>query len=152
MISSSQEAQFASAISAVIDEASANPKSFVETIELQIPLKNYDQRDRRFAGSVVLNNKVRNKNPSCVVIADQEHIYECQAKGIEFTDIEGLKKFKKDKKLIADWCTYPFFLKWHLVISYLDQQYDYYLASESCIRQIPRVLGPMLGKISKFPR
>lgn len=33
----------------------------------------------------------------------------------------------------------------------LDKKYQCFLASESIIRQIPRVLGPCLGKVGKFP-
>jgi len=70
-------------------------RKFTETVELQIGLKNYDpSRDKRFAGSVVLPNPTK-KSTTVLVIADQKHIYECQEKGLEFMDVEGLKKFNK---------------------------------------------------------
>lgn len=33
----------------------------------------------------------------------------------------------------------------------LAKKYDFFLASDSLIRQIPRVLGPQLNKMGKFP-
>jgi len=111
------------------------PRGFTETVELQIGIKNYDpSRDKRFAGSVVLPHATKKKISVCV-IADQKHVYECQEKGLEFIDLEGLKKFNKQKKPIKAWA----------------DKYDQFLASDSLIRQIPRVLGPQLNKMNKFP-
>ena len=110
-------------------------RKFTETVELQIGLKNYDpSRDKRFAGSVALPNPTK-KSINVLVIADQKHVYECQEKGLEFMDVEGLKKFNKQKKPIKKWA----------------DKYDAFLASDSLIRQIPRILGPQLNKMGKFP-
>lgn len=65
--------------------------------------QNYDpSRDKRFAGSVILPSDTK-KKITCLVIADQKHVYECQEKNLEFIDVEGLKKFNKNKKLIKKW-------------------------------------------------
>uniref|UniRef100_A0A7E4VI41 Ribosomal protein n=1 Tax=Panagrellus redivivus TaxID=6233 RepID=A0A7E4VI41_PANRE len=48
---------------------------------------------------------------------------------------DDLKKLNKDKKLIKK----------------LAKGYDAFLASESLIKQIPRILGPGLNKAGKFP-
>merc|ERR1712057_140124 len=53
----------------------------------------------------------------------------------DFRDIEALKQFNRNKKLVKK----------------LASQYDAFLASESMIRQIPRLLGPGLNKAGKFP-
>ncbi|KAM4806883.1 large ribosomal subunit protein uL1-like [Urocitellus parryii] len=45
--------------------------------------------------------------------------------------MEALKKLNKNKKLV--------------------KKYDAFLASESLIKQIPRILGPCLNKDGKFP-
>lgn len=83
-------------------------RKFTETVELQIGLKNYDpSRDKRFAGSVVLPHPTKKAIKVCV-IADQKHVYECQEKGFEFIDLEGLKKFNKQKKPIKKWGALPF--------------------------------------------
>uniref|UniRef100_A0A674HTG8 Ribosomal protein n=1 Tax=Taeniopygia guttata TaxID=59729 RepID=A0A674HTG8_TAEGU len=50
-------------------------------------------------------------------------------------DIEALKKLNKNKKLVKK----------------LAKKYDAFLASESLIKQIPRILGPGLNKAGKFP-
>ena len=48
---------------------------------------------------------------------------------------DDLKKLNKDKKLIKK----------------LAKEYDAFLASDSLIKQIPRILGPGLNKAGKFP-
>lgn len=49
-------------------------------------------------------------------------------------DVEALKKLNKNKKLVKK----------------LAKQYHAFLASESVIKQIPRLLGPGLNKAGKF--
>merc|ERR1711981_437987 len=48
---------------------------------------------------------------------------------------DDLKKLNKDKKLVKK----------------LAKRYDAFMASESLIKQIPRLLGPGLNKAGKFP-
>jgi large subunit ribosomal protein L10Ae len=50
-------------------------------------------------------------------------------------DVDMLKKLNKDKKLVKQ----------------LAKKYDHFLASETLIKQIPRILGPGLNKAGKFP-
>jgi len=110
-------------------------RNFVETVELQIGLKNLDPtRDKKFNGAVVLPFKVKTKM-SFIVIGDQKHVDEATEKGIPFIDSVGLQKFKKDKKKIKKWA----------------KSYDALLASDSLVRQIPRLAGPQLNKMGKFP-
>ncbi|GAA50097.1 large subunit ribosomal protein L10Ae [Clonorchis sinensis] len=102
-------------------------RRFLETVELQIMLKNYDpQKDKRFSGTVKLRHVPRPKMKLCV-LGDQQHCDEAKAANVPCMDVEDLKKLNKDKKLIKK------------------------LASESVIRQIPRILGPGLSKAGKFP-
>lgn len=54
---------------------------------------------------------------------------------MEFQSVEDLKKLNKNKKLIKK----------------LAKKYDAFLASEALIKQIPRLLGPGLHKVGKFP-
>jgi len=72
---------------------------------------------------------------SFVVIGDQKHMDEATEKGIPCIDSAGLTKFKKDKKKIKKWA----------------KTYDCLLASDSLVRQIPRLAGPQLTKMGKFP-
>ncbi|KAH0512939.1 60S ribosomal protein L10a [Microtus ochrogaster] len=102
---------------------------FLETVELQISLKNYDpQKDKRFSGTVRLKSTPRPKFSVCV-LGDQQHCDEAKAMDIPHMDIEALKKLVKK----------------------LAKKYDAFLASESLIKQIPRILGPGLNKAGKFP-
>ncbi|CAH8545111.1 unnamed protein product [Dicrocoelium dendriticum] len=110
-------------------------RKFVETVELQIMLKNYDpQKDKRFSGTVKLRHIPRPHMKVCI-LGDQQHCDESKAADIPCMDIEDLKKLNKDKKLIKK----------------LAKRYHMFLASESVIRQIPRILGPGLSKAGKFP-
>uniref|UniRef100_A0A452I9F8 Ribosomal protein n=1 Tax=Gopherus agassizii TaxID=38772 RepID=A0A452I9F8_9SAUR len=40
---------------------------------------------------------------------------------------------------------------WNKLVKKLAKKYDAFLASESLIKQIPRILGPGLNKAGKFP-
>merc|ERR1711997_884818 len=110
-------------------------RRFTETIDLQIGLKNYDpQKDKRFSGTVKLRHVPRPKFSVCM-FGDQQHCDEAKAKGIPFMSAEDLKKLNKQKKLVKK----------------LAKKYDAFMASESLIKQIPRLLGPGLNKAGKFP-
>jgi len=123
------------AIAEILDTNKEKKKKFTETIELQIGLKNYDpQKDKRFSGQVKLPN-VTKKTFSVCILGDAQHIDEAQKIGVDNMDIEALKKLNKNKKLVKK----------------LAKKYDAFLASESIIRQIPRLLGPGLNKAGKFP-
>ncbi|TMW43239.1 hypothetical protein DOY81_011679, partial [Sarcophaga bullata] len=122
-------------VSAVLDFSQKKKRGFLETVELQIGLKNYDpQKDKRFSGTVKLKHIPRPKMKVCV-LGDQQHCDEAKANGVECMDAEALKKLNKNKKLVKK----------------LAKSYDAFLASESLIKQIPRLLGPGLNKAGKFP-
>ena len=69
------------------------------------------------------------------MLGDAKHCEEAQGVGIDHMDVEALKKLNKNKKLIKK----------------LAKKYNHFLASESVIKQIPRLLGPGLNKAGKFP-
>lgn len=69
------------------------------------------------------------------ILGDQQHCDEAAAAGYPHMDAEALKKLNKNKKLVKK----------------LAKKYDAFLASESLIKQIPRLLGPGLNKAGKFP-
>jgi large subunit ribosomal protein L10Ae len=123
------------AVNAVIQNSTDKKRKFVETVELQIGLKNYDpQKDKRFSGTVKLKHIPRPKMSVCV-LGDQQHCDEAKAINVPCMDAEALKKMNKNKK----------------VVKKLAKKYDAFLASESLIKQIPRLLGPGLNKAGKFP-
>jgi large subunit ribosomal protein L10Ae len=126
-------------VNAVLDGSKGDndgkKRKFLETVELQIALKNYDpQKDKRFSGTVKLRHIPRPKFRICV-LGDQQHCDEANANNLPFMDAEALKKLNKNKKLVKK----------------LAKSYDAFLASESLIKQIPRLLGPGLNKAGKFP-
>ena len=78
--------------------AEEKKREFVETVELQIGLKNYDpQKDKRFAGAIKLPYIPRPKMRVCV-LGDAFHCEKAAAMGLDFKNAEGLKNFNKNKK------------------------------------------------------
>merc|ERR1712213_303653 len=121
--------QLYESVGAVLKSSTEKKRNFLETIELQITLKNYDpQKDKRFSGTVKLPNIPRPKQKICV-IGDAAHNDEAEGKGVPHMSADDLKK----------------------LIKKLAKKYDAFLASESLIKQIPRLLGPGLNKAGKFP-
>merc|ERR1711968_410275 len=122
-------------IQSVLDAAAAKKRKFVETIELQVVLKNYDtQKDKRFAGSIKLPNVPRPRM-SCCILGDAKHVEAAKGAGIPCMDVESLKALNKDKKKVKK----------------LACKYSFFLASASIMKQIPRLLGPTMHKLGKFP-
>jgi large subunit ribosomal protein L10Ae len=110
-------------------------RKFVESIDLQIGLKNYDpQRDKRFSGTFKLP-EVPRPNLKICVIGNAVHCEEAERIGVDKMSVDDLKKFNKNKKVIKKFA----------------KKYDAFMASDTLIKQIPRLLGPGLTKAGKFP-
>jgi large subunit ribosomal protein L10Ae len=159
------------AITAILAGSEEKKRGFQETIELQIGLKNYDtQKDKRFSGTVKLPNMPRPRQTVCV-LGDVKHCEEAavrslfelvqkffsyrglgvlfrdaffnalpaapcvQSIGCEKRSVEDLKKLNKNKKLVKK----------------MSKKFHFFVASDSIIKQIPRLLGPGLNKAGKFP-
>ncbi|RDA82628.1 hypothetical protein CP532_1217 [Ophiocordyceps camponoti-leonardi (nom. inval.)] len=125
-------------------------RNFVETVELQIGLRNYDtQRDKRFSGSIKLPHQCRPRMSiwqvfkkkraraltASSVLGDQHDLDRAKHAGIDSMSSDDLKKLNKNKKLVKK----------------LARKYGAFIASEALIKQIPRLLGPGLSKAGKFP-
>jgi len=112
-------------------------RKFVETIELQVALKNYDpNKDKRFSGVLRLPLAPRQPDKYKVcIIGDAKHVEEAKSAGVPSMTQDDLKKLKKDKKLVKK----------------LANSYHSFLASSTLIRMIPRLEGPGLNKAGKFP-
>lgn len=122
-------------VKSIVTAAKEKNRKFVETIELQVGLKNYDpNKDKRFSGAVKLPNECKPRMKFCV-LGDQIHIDAAVKAGLEHKDIEALKKMNKNKKLVKK----------------MANKYGAFLASSSLIKQIPRLLGPGLNRAGKFP-
>uniref|UniRef100_A0A1B6CHF8 60S ribosomal protein L10a n=1 Tax=Clastoptera arizonana TaxID=38151 RepID=A0A1B6CHF8_9HEMI len=87
-------------INGVLTNSKEKKRKFLETVEIQIGLKNYDpQKDKRFSGTVKLKHIPRPKMQVCV-LGDQQHCDEAKANNVPFMDVEALKKLNKNKKLV----------------------------------------------------
>jgi large subunit ribosomal protein L10Ae len=123
------------AVSEILKMSRKKKKNFVETVEIQIGLKNYDpKKDKRFSGSLTLPH-IPKENKKIAILGDAVHLNEASRMEIDSYGVEDLKKFNKQKK----------------VIKKFSRKYDFFLASDSIIRSIPRILGPGLNKAGKFP-
>eukprot|EP01003_Olkasia_polycarbonata_P005263 NODE_480_length_863_cov_306.253071_g423_i0.p1 GENE.NODE_480_length_863_cov_306.253071_g423_i0~~NODE_480_length_863_cov_306.253071_g423_i0.p1 ORF type:complete len:220 (-),score=50.43 NODE_480_length_863_cov_306.253071_g423_i0:97-756(-) len=125
-------------IQTVLDEALPNgetKRKFPQSIDLQVNLKNYDtQKDKRFSGSVRLPRTARPRFQVCV-IGDAYHEEQAEKLGFKHMNVEDLKKLNKNKKLVKKMC----------------KGHDAFLASESIIKNIPRIVGPHMNRAGKFP-
>lgn len=118
--------------------AATKERKFVQTVELQVGLKDYDpQKDKRFSGAVRLPTIPRPNLKICF-IADEKHSDEIKEAGVDIdvVTLDFLKKFNKDKKLIKKWA----------------KKYSLLLATDSLVKKIPLVLGPVLNRIGMFPQ
>lgn len=110
-------------------------RNFLETVELQVGLKNYDpQRDKRFSGTLKLP-QVPRPNMTICIFGDAFDVDRAKSVGVDAMSVDDLKKLNKNKKLIKK----------------LAKKYNSFIASEVLIKQVPRLLGPQLSKAGKFP-
>ncbi|KAI2503837.1 Ribosomal protein L1p/L10e family [Fragilaria crotonensis] len=117
------------------EEVAGKKRNFTETVEVQITLKNYDPvRDKRFSGTFRLPTVPR-PNLKCCMLGNAVHCEQADRIGMDHMSVEDLKKLNKNKKLVKK----------------LAKKYDFFLASDNMIKQIPRLLGPGLTKAGKFP-
>ena len=123
------------AITRGTDELKGKKRNFLETVEVQFTLKNYDPvRDKRFSGTFRLPTVPR-PNLKCCMLGNAAHCEQADRIGIDQMSVEDLKKLNKNKKMVKK----------------LAKKYDFFLASDNMIKQIPRLLGPGLTKAGKFP-
>lgn len=110
-------------------------RRFIETIEVQVGLKGFDPaRDKRINASTILPQAPKTKYRFCL-LGNEAQCKEAEELGLPFKTVEELKAFKRNKKLVKK----------------LAKQFDMFLASSTMIRQVPRLLGPTLNKVGKFP-
>ena len=110
-------------------------RNFTETVELQVTLKQIDPaKDKRFAGPFVLPNPTRDHINVCVFVNDK-HEQICKKEGIPCMNVDEITNLNKNKKLIRK----------------LAKKYDAFLASDTLIKKLPRIMGPGLNRAGKFP-
>merc|ERR1711907_842008 len=111
-------------ISSILQGSKDKKRKFLETIELQVVLKNYDtNKDKRFAGAIKLPNIPR-PNMSVCILGDAFHVEEAQKNDVPSMDVEALKALNKDKKKVKK----------------LACKYDAFLASQPIMKKIPTLL------------
>merc|ERR1711970_1267781 len=101
-------------------------------------LQHSKDKKRKFNETVDLQIGLKNYDPQkykVCLLGDQQHCDEAKSVGIDCMSAEDLKKLNKDKKKVKK----------------LAKKYDAFLASDTLIKQIPRLLGPGLNKAGKFP-
>jgi len=112
-------------------------RKFTETVEVQIGLKGFDPaRDKRINvnTTVPLAPKRLDSYRFCL-LGNEQQCAEAAEVGLDYKTVDDLKAFKRNKKLVKK----------------MAKQYDMFLASSTMIRQVPRLLGPTLNKVGKFP-
>eukprot|EP01060_Flectonema_neradi_P020338 TRINITY_DN2787_c0_g1_i1.p1 TRINITY_DN2787_c0_g1~~TRINITY_DN2787_c0_g1_i1.p1 ORF type:complete len:217 (+),score=50.15 TRINITY_DN2787_c0_g1_i1:59-709(+) len=130
-----QPALLAESLEAILTHAASKKRSFQESVELHVNLKNYDtQKDKRFSGTIPLPHVARPRMTVCC-IGDAYHYERAQKAGIPAMNIEDLKKLNKNKKLVKKMCA----------------GYNAFIASDTLIKTIPRVVGPHMNRCGKFP-
>lgn len=116
-------------------EVQGKKRNFVETIELQATLKNWDPKKmKRFSGTYKLPVAPKKEMKLCV-LANAVHEKAAEELNVDFMTVDDMKKLNKDKKLVKK----------------LAKKYDAFLASDTVIKLIPRLLGPGLNRAGKFP-
>lgn len=164
------------AVEKILKAAEEKKRNFVETIELQVALKNYDPvKDKRFAGTIRLPHIPRERYNVCVLGTDKD----CDAAkmiNVPCMSVADLTKLNKNKKLVKKMGSHTLILL-HIVSTtfsahllqtnlksvsvhfsssptpslFVAASHSAFLASASLIRKIPRLLGPGLNKAGKFP-
>lgn len=112
-------------------------RRFVETVEIQIGLKGFDPaRDKRLNVSTVLPVAPKElKKYRICLFGNEKQCEEAESLGVPCKNMAELKGFKRNKKLVKA----------------MAKQFDSFIASSTLIKRIPRLLGPTLNKIGKFP-
>ena len=83
----------------------------------------------------LLSRSLLKKKKTFAILGDSSHAAQASRLGFDAYGADDLKKFNKQKKVIKKFA----------------KKYDFFLASESLIKTIPRILGPGLNKAGKFP-
>merc|ERR1711974_253342 len=90
------------AVSEVFEDIKNRPRKFVQSIDIQIGLKDIDvARDKRFSGAITLPHACK-PNFNVCVFGDIAACEKAKAAGVENYDVEGLKAFQKTKRRLND--------------------------------------------------
>merc|ERR1712216_213506 len=110
-------------------------RKFVETMDLQILLRDYNpDKEKRFNSSMVLPNQAKTNIKVCV-IANVNHLDQCKAAGYTCVDMDTIKKFNKQGKPIKKWA----------------RTFDVLLVSSTLNKLAAANTGKILSSVHKLP-
>ena len=110
-----------------IETALTNRKErkFRESVDLQIMFRDYNPKSEpRFNSTTTLTYQCRSNLKVCV-IGIIKHYDEAKALNIDAVNLDDLKKFNKEGKLIKKWA----------------RKYDLLLVSDTLSRQVTKLIG-----------
>lgn len=129
------QSDLAENIAAILAASEEKKRNFVETIEIQIGLKGFDPaRDKRLNANVLLPKKPKRSYKICL-FGNENQCDEAAESDVPHKNQAELKAFKRNKKLVKK----------------MAKSYDAFVASSTLLKKIPRLLGPTLQKLGKFP-
>lgn len=98
-------------------------------------LRDFDpEKDKRFNSSTTLSYPCKSKLKICL-IGTMTHIDQCKDVQIEFVNIDDLKKFNNEAKMIKKWA----------------RKFDILMVSESLSRSVTKLIGRHVTSIGKLP-
>lgn len=121
-------------VKAIIDDAAGRNSSSLETVELYISVTRPDPHKSAPQGALRLKHPVKTDFKVCV-LGDERRCAEARDRNVDCRgpgDIHRMRKCPSEIKCLAT-------------------QYDGFLASDSVLHDVRRVLGPVLKKADKVP-
>ena len=110
-------------------------REFVESLDLQVMLRDYDpDKEKRFNSATTLNHNVKSSLKVCV-IGTIGHVEEAKELGFEGTLVDDLKKFNNEPKLIKKWA----------------RKFDSILVTDSKNKDVTKLIGRYITSIGKLP-
>jgi large subunit ribosomal protein L10Ae len=110
-------------------------RNFLETVELQIMLRDYNpDKEKKFNSTVVLNHPVKRQLRICVIGA-MGHIDQAKLKGIETQTMEEINLISKEAKLVKKWA----------------RKYDVLLVSDSLKLKFIKAVGKQVNSVGQQP-
>jgi len=98
-------------------------------------LRDFDpEKDKRFNSSTVLSYPTKSKLAICL-IGTMSHIEQTKELNIESVNVDDLKKFNNEAKMIKKWA----------------RKYDILMVSESLSRNVTKLIGRHVTSIGKLP-
>ena len=110
-------------------------RKFTESIDLQIMFRDYNpEKDKRFNSTTVLSYPCRSNLKICM-IGNIGHIEEAKELNIDTANLDDLKKFNREGKLIKKWA----------------RRYDVLLVTDTLSRSVTKLIGRYVTSIGKLP-